>query len=88
MDIDIILADYHLPGYDGFSALAHSCQHAPQVPFIFLSEVIGEDVAIESLKLERPITFTSRTFPAFTKRCNRPFRLSGKPRPSRRPKQK
>ena len=50
MDFDLILADFNLPGYDGLSALAYSHQCAPLIPFIFLSGVIGEEVAIDTLK--------------------------------------
>jgi len=47
---DVILADYNLPSFDGFTALALSKQHAPDVPFIFISGVLGEELAIETLK--------------------------------------
>jgi len=47
---DVILADYNLPSFDGFTALALSKQHAPNVPFIFISGVLGEELAIETLK--------------------------------------
>jgi two-component system cell cycle sensor histidine kinase/response regulator CckA len=49
-DLDLILADYSLPGFDGLSALALACRQRPQVPFIFISGTIGEDTAIETLK--------------------------------------
>jgi PAS domain S-box-containing protein len=47
--VDIILADYQLPMYDGMSALrlAHECR--PDLPFIFVSGVLGEETAIEAL---------------------------------------
>jgi PAS domain S-box-containing protein len=47
---DIILADYALPTFDGQSALLIAQAVAPDVPFIFVSGVIGEDEAIEGLK--------------------------------------
>jgi PAS domain S-box-containing protein len=47
---DIILADYNLPSFDGFTALALSKKHAPDIPFIFISGVLGEELAIETLK--------------------------------------
>jgi two-component system NtrC family sensor kinase len=47
---DIILADYSLPGFDGGSALKIAQQLCSNTPFIFLSGVMGEDVAVESLK--------------------------------------
>src|SRR6476620_5083968 len=49
-DVDLILADYTLPSFDGLSALRIAQQHSPQVPFIFVSGTLGEDVAIEALK--------------------------------------
>ena len=49
-NLDFILADYTLPSFDGLSALKIAKQHAPDVPFIFVSGTLGEDVAIEALK--------------------------------------
>ncbi|PYK28034.1 MAG: hypothetical protein DME59_03290 [Verrucomicrobia bacterium] len=49
-NVDLILADYTLPSFDGLSALKIAQQHAPDVPFIFVSGTLGEDVAIEALK--------------------------------------
>ncbi len=46
----LILADFALPAFDGFSALNLARQIAPRVPFIFLSGVIGEERAVETLK--------------------------------------
>lgn len=47
---DIILADYKLPSFDGLSALAIAREKTPDVPFIFFSGVMGEELAIETLK--------------------------------------
>jgi two-component system cell cycle sensor histidine kinase/response regulator CckA len=47
---DLILADYSLPRFDGQSALSIARETCPEVPFIFVSGSIGEEVAIESLK--------------------------------------
>jgi PAS domain S-box-containing protein len=47
---DLILADYTLPSFDGLSALSIAQRHVPDVPFIFVSGTLGEDVAIEALK--------------------------------------
>ena len=47
---DLILADYTLPTFDGLSALRIAQQHAPDVPFVFVSGTLGEDIAIEALK--------------------------------------
>lgn len=46
----LILCDFSLPGFDGMSALALARERSPEVPFIFVSGTIGEELAIESLK--------------------------------------
>ncbi|MDB6115765.1 MAG: sensor histidine kinase [Lacunisphaera sp.] len=47
---DIILSDHGLPQFDGFAALALAQKHCPDVPFLFVTGSMGEEVAIESLK--------------------------------------
>jgi signal transduction histidine kinase len=47
--IDLILADYSIPGFDGFTALTLARQHRPEVPFMFVSATIGEDLAIDAM---------------------------------------
>jgi PAS domain S-box-containing protein len=49
--IDLILADYTLPSFDGISALKFAMKACPDVPFIFVSGTLGEEVAIEALKI-------------------------------------
>ncbi len=49
--IDLILADYTLPSLDGISALKFAMKACPDVPFIFVSGTLGEEVAIEALKI-------------------------------------
>lgn len=49
--IDLILADYRVPGFDGVSALLLAMDIRPEVPFIFVSGTIGEDLAIETVRL-------------------------------------
>jgi PAS domain S-box-containing protein len=49
--IDLILADYSLPSFDGISALKLAKKVCPDVPFIFVSGTLGEEVAIEALKI-------------------------------------
>src|SRR6202166_4567915 len=49
--IDLILADYSLPSFDGISALKFATKACPDVPFIFVSGTLGEEVAIEALKI-------------------------------------
>lgn len=48
---DIILSDFKLPGFDAFGALRLSNEICPEVPFICVSGSIGEETAIELLKL-------------------------------------
>ena len=48
---DLILADYSLPSFDGMSALRIAAERMPNIPFIFVSGNLGEEVAIEALKL-------------------------------------
>ncbi len=48
---DVILADYSLPSFDGISALELTKNAESEVPFLFVSGSIGEELAIESLKL-------------------------------------
>jgi PAS domain S-box-containing protein len=48
---DLILADYSLPSFDGISALKFAMKTCPDVPFIFVSGTLGEEVAIEALKI-------------------------------------
>jgi PAS domain S-box-containing protein len=48
--VDLILADYILPEFDGMSALAISRDACPAVPFIFVADRLGEEVAIDALK--------------------------------------
>ncbi|MEI6048671.1 MAG: response regulator [Bacteroidota bacterium] len=47
--IDIVLSDYSLPDYSGTDALLVIKSKYPQIPFIFVSGVMGEDAAIDSL---------------------------------------
>ncbi len=46
---DMILADYSLPSFDGISALAIARELRPDVPFIFVSATLGEELAIDTL---------------------------------------
>ena len=46
---DLVLADYSLPDFDGLCALDMVRSRDKNVPFIFVSGLLGEEVAIESL---------------------------------------
>jgi two-component system sensor histidine kinase UhpB len=48
---DLILADYRLANFDGREALAAAQKICPQVPFIFLATPLGEELAVETIKL-------------------------------------
>lgn len=47
---NLILSDFSLPSFDGYSALAIAREKYPDVPFIFVTGTLGEEVAIETLK--------------------------------------
>jgi PAS domain S-box-containing protein len=47
---DIVLGDYNLPTWDGISALAVMREKHPELPFIFVSGTIGEELAIDAMK--------------------------------------
>jgi signal transduction histidine kinase len=47
---DMIFADYSLPSFDGLSALEISKKKCPDVPFIFVTGKMGEELAIDTLK--------------------------------------
>lgn len=48
---DVIISDYSLPSYNGLAALFTAKSIKPEIPFIFYSGTIGEEAAIEALKL-------------------------------------
>lgn len=48
--MDLILADFALPAFDGMTALAMVRERLPDLPFVFVSGKLGEEAAIESLK--------------------------------------
>lgn len=47
---DLVLSDYLLPGFDGLNALALVREKRPELPFVFVSGALGEEVAVEALK--------------------------------------
>ena len=48
---DLILSDFALPSFDGLSALKIAQELAADIPYIYVSGHIGEDRAIEALKM-------------------------------------
>ncbi|WP_051390056.1 PAS domain S-box protein [Bradyrhizobium sp. Ec3.3] len=50
-EFDLILSDYKLPSFDGLSALNLAQSIRPDLPFIFVSGTLGEEAAIEALKI-------------------------------------
>ena len=48
--LDLILSDFSLPAFDGFTALQLARERVPDVPFIFVSGTLGEEAAVDSLK--------------------------------------
>jgi two-component system sensor histidine kinase/response regulator len=47
---DLILSDYLLRSFHGLDVLALARDLSPDVPFLFLSGMVGDEVAVESLK--------------------------------------
>src|SRR6267142_1732675 len=46
----LVLSDFALPTFDGLSAIEIVQEQRPNLPFIFVSGTMGEEVAIESLR--------------------------------------
>ena len=46
----LILCDYNLPQFHGLTALELAREHRPDVPFIFVSGVLGDDLAADTLQ--------------------------------------
>ena len=47
---DLVLSDYHLPGFTGLDALQLVRQMGNPLPFILVSGQIGEDTAVEAMR--------------------------------------
>jgi PAS domain S-box-containing protein len=54
VDFDLILADYAVPTFDGLSALEIVREFHPEMPFILISDMVGNEVAIETMKSSTP----------------------------------
>jgi PAS domain S-box-containing protein len=46
----VILSDHGLPAFDGFSALSIAQRDSPDIPFIFVTGSLGEEMTIQALK--------------------------------------
>ena len=49
--IDLILGDSQLPSFNGISALRLALSVRPDLPFIFVSAILGEEAAVQALKI-------------------------------------
>ncbi len=49
--VDLILADFQLPAFDGVTAYLLARQICPDVPFVMLTGKLGEEYAIDTLEL-------------------------------------
>jgi PAS domain S-box-containing protein len=47
---DIVISDYHMPTFSGTAALSLVRERDREIPFIFVSGTIGEDVAVEAMR--------------------------------------
>ncbi|KFN50040.1 EAL domain-containing protein [Arenimonas composti] len=47
---DVVLSDFSMPGFSGREALEICRETAPDIPFLFVSGTIGEELAIEALR--------------------------------------
>jgi two-component system cell cycle sensor histidine kinase/response regulator CckA len=47
---DVVIGDYSMPQFSGTAALLLLRERDPDVPFIFVSGTIGEDVAVEAMR--------------------------------------
>lgn len=45
---DLILADYHLPSFEGLQAIDLARNINPGVPFVFVTSTTGDDIAVEA----------------------------------------
>ena len=50
-DLDFILSDYAMPDFSGLRALELLKKSGLEIPFILISGTIGEDIAVEAMKL-------------------------------------
>jgi PAS domain S-box-containing protein len=75
--IDLILADYKLPSFDGLAALRFAQNMRPGLPFIFVSGTLGEEAAIEALKTGATDYVLKSRLSRLTPAVNRALREAG-----------
>jgi PAS domain S-box-containing protein/diguanylate cyclase (GGDEF)-like protein len=46
----LVISDFSMPGFDGLSALAICKESGGDVPFLFMSGTVGEDVAVDAMR--------------------------------------
>jgi DNA-binding NtrC family response regulator len=49
--LDLVISDYAMPGFSGLRAIQLIREHSPQTPLIIISGTIGEDTAVEAMRL-------------------------------------
>ena len=74
--IELILGNSQLPSFNGTSALKLALSVRPDLPFIFVSSILGEEAAIQALKIGATDyvlkTRLSRLVPRCIVRCAKP----------------
>ena len=50
-EFDLVLSDYRMKGWTGMYALATVIEKRPEVPFILLTGTLGDELAVECIKL-------------------------------------
>jgi two-component system cell cycle sensor histidine kinase/response regulator CckA len=49
-DWDVVISDFSMPGFDGLAAFQIVKEHDSELPFIFVSAVLGEERAVEAMR--------------------------------------
>ena len=48
---DVVISDYTMPGFDGREAMQIVKARQPDLPFIIVSGAVGEDIAVECMRI-------------------------------------
>lgn len=48
---DLVVSDHSMPGFSGMAALSMVREKSPELPFIFVSGTIGEDIAVDAMRV-------------------------------------